>query len=175
MEHDFSRIKAFAFDVDGVMTDGGILCDLEGELYRTFDSKDGFAIRMAAMNGDLLSIITGGRSASIRARAHSLLIPDADVYLSSRRKAEDFDDFCKRHSLEPSEVMFFGDDVPDIEVFRRCGIGVCPSDGAPDAIAAAHIVSDFPGGRGCVRDMLEKVMKQQGRWIFDSMLYSRMY
>ena len=78
MEHDFSRIKAFAFDVDGVMTDGGILCDLEGELYRTFDSKDGFAIRMAAMNGYLLSIITGGRSASIRARAHSLLIPDAD-------------------------------------------------------------------------------------------------
>ena len=175
MAPDLGSIKAFAFDVDGILTDGGILCDLQGELYRTFDAKDGFAIRMAAMNGYHLAIITGGRSKSILSRARSLLIPDADVFLNSRKKAVDFSIFCSRHNLSPKEVMFFGDDVPDIEVFKCCGIGVCPSDGAADAKEAAHVISAYPGGKGCVRDMLEKVMKYQDRWKFNNNVYSKMY
>ena len=101
----FLKIKAFAFDVDGVLTDGGILADLNGELYRVFDSKDGMAIRMAVMKGFHMAIITGGRSESIRKRFESCGIKTEDVYLGSRAKMEDFEDFCKRHNVSPEEVM----------------------------------------------------------------------
>ena len=124
----FLKIKAFAFDVDGVLTDGGILADLNGELYRVFDSKDGMAIRMAVMKGFRMAIITGGRSESIRKRFASCGIKAEDVYLGSRAKMEDFEDFCSRHGLAPEEVMYFGDDLPDIPVMQACGCGVCPSD-----------------------------------------------
>lgn len=163
----FDRIRGLAFDVDGVFTDGGILCDLSGELYRTFDAKDGFAVRMASLNGFHTGIITGGRSGSITARFRSCGIEPEDVYLGSRDKMEDFMDFCQRHGLEPSEVLYVGDDIPDIEVMKACGIGVCPSDAVPEAKEAADYVSPFPGGRGCVRDVVEKVLKSQGKWVFD--------
>ena len=132
----FLKIKAFAFDVDGVLTDGGILADLNGELYRVFDSKDGMAIRMAVMKGFHMAIITGGRSESIRKRFESCGIKTEDVYLGSRAKMEDFEDFCKRHNVSPEEVMYFGDDLPDIPVMQACGCGVCPSD-AVDEVKAS--------------------------------------
>ena len=93
--NDFKNIKAFTFDIDGVMTDGGILADLEGQLYRTFDAKDGFAVRMASLNGFPVGVITGGRSQSIRARFSTNGINPEDIYLGSRNKIEDFEDFCK--------------------------------------------------------------------------------
>lgn len=173
--NDFLKIKAFASDVDGVMTDGGVLCDLEGQLYRIFGAKDGFAIRMATMNGFPFAFITGGRSASIRERALTIGVKERDIYLGSRDKESDFMDFCRRHGLKPGEVMYFGDDVPDIGVMRMSGIGVCPSDAAEDVIAAADCVSPFPGGKGCVRDMVERVMKAQNRWTFDTAEYKRLY
>ena len=95
MEPDLSKIKAFAFDVDGVMTDGGIFCDLQGNLYRTYDAKDGFAIRMAVMNGYPVGVITGGRSSSIRERFKTSGVKPEDVYLGSRDKIRDFDDFWR--------------------------------------------------------------------------------
>ena len=109
----FLKIKAFAFDVDGVLTDGGILADLNGELYRVFDSKDSMAIRMAVMKGFHMAVITGGRSESIRKRFETCGIKADDVYLGSRAKIEDFQDFCNRHGLAPEEVMYFGDDLPE--------------------------------------------------------------
>ena len=102
-------IRAFAFDVDGVMTDGGILCDLEGQLYRNFDAKDGFAVRMATLNGYPVAVITGGNSGSIRRRFLSCGVPQEDIYLGSRDKIRDFEHFCRKYSLGPEEVMFFGD------------------------------------------------------------------
>lgn len=165
--HDFSKIKAFAFDVDGVFTDGGVLCDLNGELYRTFDAKDGFGIRMATMNGFPVAIITGGRSLSITARFRSCGIPEEDVYLGSRDKIVDFNDFCRRHKVLAEEVLYAGDDIPDIEVMVAAGIGACPSDAVPEAREAADYVSECAGGHGFVRDVVEKAMKSQGRWIFE--------
>lgn len=168
---DALNIKAFAFDVDGVLTDGGVFCNLEGQLFRTFDAKDGFALRMASMNGYPLAIITGGRSGSIRARVITSGVKPEDVYLGSRDKLADLRDFCRRYSLGLDEVMYFGDDLPDAEALRACGCGVCPSDGTPDAKEAADIVSDYPGGKGCVRYEMERVMRLQGRWSFDTPTY----
>lgn len=160
-------IKAFAFDVDGVLTDGGILATLDGELLRTFDAKDGFALRMASMRGYHLAIITGGRSESIRKRFRTCGIKEEDVYLGSRAKIEDFTDFIQRHGLKAEEVMYFGDDLPDIPVMQACGCGACPSDAVDEVIKAADWVSGRPGGKGCVRQCLETVMKEHGTWDLD--------
>ena len=157
------------------MTDGGILADLEGQLYRTFDAKDGFAVRMACLNGFPVGVITGGRSQSIRARFSSNGINPEDIYLGSRNKIEDFDDFCRRHNLKPEEVLYVGDDIPDIEVIRAAGIGVCPNDAVEEVKEAADIISDRPGGKACVREYMEKAMKAQGRWVFDAIAYKKKF
>lgn len=173
MEGRFSRIRAFAFDVDGVLTDGGILADLNGELYRTFDSKDGMAIRMAVMKGFHMAIITGGRSESIRQRFESCGIKPEDVYLRSRAKIEDFEDFCTRHGLTAEEVMYFGDDLPDIPVMVACGCGVCPSDAVEEVKEIADFISTRPGGKGCARELIQTVMKEQGKWELDVQAYKK--
>ena len=161
---DLKKIRAFAFDIDGVMTDGGLLCDLNGELYRCFDAKDGFAVR-----------ITGGRSLTIRARYRTCGLPQEDIYLGSRDKIVDFRDFCRRYQLDPSEVMYFGDDIPDIETIQAAGVGACPCDAVPEAIAAADWVSSRPGGKGCVREGIETVLKLRGDWEFDVAVYTKLY
>ena len=173
MEDKIKKIRAFAFDVDGVLTDGGILADLNGELYRVFDSKDGMAIRMAAMKGFHLAIITGGRSESIRKRFESCGIKPEDVYLRSRAKIEDFEDFCSRHGLEADEVMYFGDDLPDIPVMAACGCGVCPSDAVEEVRQIADIVSSKPGGKGCAREIIQNVLTKQGIWELDVQAYKK--
>ena len=176
MERDiFKTIKAFAFDVDGVLTDGGILANLDGELFRTFDSKDGFGLRMASMAGFPVGIITGGRSESIRKRFLTCGVRPEDVYLGSRDNIEDFEDFCTRHGLKEEDVMYFGDDFPDIPVMVRCGCGVAPADAVAEALEAADYVSPKAGGRGCVRDTVEKVMKAQGKWHLDVSLYKKKF
>lgn len=172
---DLLKIKAFAFDIDGVMTDGGILCDLEGQLYRNFDAKDGFAVRMATMNGYPVAVITGGRSGSIRQRFLSCGVPAEDIYLGSRDKIVDFKDFCRRHGLSHEEVMYFGDDIPDIEVMEAAGIGACPSDAVDEVKAIADWVSSRPGGKGCIRECFEKTMKAQDRWIYETRVYKEKF
>ena len=175
IEDRLRDIRAFAFDVDGVMTDGGILANLDGELFRTFDAKDGFAVRMAAMHDYRLAIISGGRSESIRKRFLTCGVKAEDVYLGSRDKIEDFDDFCTRHGVRPEEVMYFGDDLPDIPVMLKCGCGVAPADAVEEVLEAADYVSPKAGGRGCVRDTIEKVMKAQGTWSLDVALYKKKF
>lgn len=165
------KIKAFAFDVDGVLTDGGILANLDGELFRTFDSKDGFALRMASMAGYAVAIITGGRSESIRKRFMTCGVKPEDVYLGSRAKIEDFHDFCKRHGLAPDEVMYIGDDLPDIPVMLECGCGAAPADAVAEVLEIADYVSPRPGGKACAREAVEKVMRHQGKWQLDVELY----
>ena len=173
MEDKLRKIRAFAFDVDGVLTDGGILADLNGELYRTFDSKDGMALRMAIMKGYHLAIITGGRSESISNRFRTCGIRPEDIYLGSRAKIEDFEDFCSRHGLEAEEVMYFGDDLPDIPVMEACGCGACPCDAVDEVKEIADYVCSRQGGKGCVREAVERVLKQHGRWSLDVQEYKR--
>ena len=145
---DFSRIKAFAFDIDGVATDGSILALPDGDLLRTYDAKDGFALRMAAMKGYPIAVITGGRSESIRKRMLTSGVKADDVFLHCRDKREEFGIFCQRYNLKAEEVMFFGDDLPDIPLMRLSGCGVCPSDAVEEAKAAADWISSRPGGKG---------------------------
>ncbi len=125
---DFSKIKAFAFDVDGVATECKVFCDMDGNLLRAYDAKDGFAVRMACMNGYPVAVITGGRSESIRKRFITSGVKPDDVYLGSRIKTEQLQDFCNKYGILPENVFFMGDDVPDITCIRAAGIGACPSD-----------------------------------------------
>ncbi len=172
-EKILGNIRGFVFDVDGVMTDGGILANLEGELFRTFDSKDGFAMRMASMHGYKIGVITGGRSESIRKRVMTCGVKPEDVYLGSRDKIKDFEDFCRRHEVRADELMYFGDDIPDMPVMLACGCGVCPSDAVEEVKEIAGHISPYPGGKGCVRNTIELVMKYQGKWALDIDKYSK--
>ena len=172
---DLLKIKAFAFDIDGVATDGGILCIPGGDLLRVYDAKDSFAVRMATMNGYPVAVITGGSSVSIRERMVTTGLKPEDVFLHCRNKMDEFMQFCERYSLQPEDVMYFGDDIPDIDVIRACGCGVCPSDAMEEVKAAADYVSPFPGGKGCLRDTIEKVMRAQGRWVFDTEVYKKKF
>lgn len=163
----FEDIKAFAFDVDGVFTDGLVLAMPDGDLLRQFNSKDCFGVRTAVDNGFPCAFITGGVSPSLLHRAHSLGIGDENLYMISKNKAEDLLHFCKRNGLEPWQVAFVGDDIPDIPAIELAGLGVCPADAVAEVRSAADLVSRFPGGRGCIRDLIESVLKPQGKWLFD--------
>ena len=172
---DLLKIKAFAFDIDGVATDGSILCTTDGDLLRIYDAKDGFAIRMAVMQGFPVAVITGGSSESIRKRMLASGLKPEDVFLHCRNKMDEFRQFCERYGLQPEDVMYFGDDIPDIEVIQASGCGVCPADAVEEVKAAADYVSPFPGGKGCLRDTIEKVMRAQGRWVFDTDVYKKKF
>ena len=168
-------IKAFAFDVDGVMTDGTIFSTTDGELIRTFDSKDGFGLRMCSMKGYPVAIITGGVSKSIVHRFEALGVPSENIYQKSRDKVPDFLDFCNRHGLKPEEVAYAGDDIPDIPVMKIAGLSAAPADAVPEVKDICHFVSLYNGGRGFVRDLIEQVLKVHGDWYLDTELYARKF
>lgn len=175
MEDKLRKIIAFAFDVDGVFTDGGILATADGDLFRVFDAKDSFGLRMAYMKGYHVGVITGGVSESIRKRFRTCAVPEENIYLGSRAKIEDFEHFCSKYSLSPDEVMYLGDDLPDIPVMTACGCGVCPSDAVDEVKAIADYISTRPGGKGCVREVIEMVMKLQGKWELDVEDYKKKF
>ena len=172
---DLRKIKAFAFDIDGVATDGGVFCNSDGDLLRTYDAKDGFAIRMAVMNGFHVAVVTGGSSESIRKRMATSGVKPEDVFLHSRRKIDDLNTFCARYGLSPKEVMFFGDDVPDMECMQASGCGVCPADAVTEVQKVADWMTDAPGGKGCLREAIEKTLRKQGKWIFNSEEYKNKF
>ena len=175
MTEKLNKIKAFVFDVDGVLTDGGILATPKGDLLRVFDSKDSFALRMAYMKGYHVGIITGGVSESIKLRFRTCGVPMENIYLGSRAKIEDLQDFCNRHDITAEEIMYFGDDLPDIPVMLECGCGVSPCDAVPEALAAADYVTTRPGGKGCAREMIEMVLKLHGKWELDVQDYKKKF
>lgn len=162
MEHALN-IKAFVFDVDGVLTDGGIYA-IDGDLLRKFDSKDGFGVRMASMKGYALGIITGGISPTIVQRADRLGIPRENVYLRSRDKMADLRDFCEKNNVTFEEILYCGDDVPDIGPIKACGIGACPADAVDEVKEIADYISPREGGKQFVRNVIEQVMREQGTW-----------
>ena len=168
---NLDKIKAFAFDIDGVATDGGVFCNGEGDLLRTYDAKDGFAIRMAVMHGFPVAVITGGSSESIRKRMLTSGVKAEDVFLHCRDKREQFAVFCQRYNLQPEDVMYFGDDVPDIALLIASGCGVCPSDAVEEVKEIADWVTSRPGGKGCLREAIEATLRMQGKWVFDPVNY----
>lgn len=168
-------IKAFAFDIDGVATDGGVFCNSDGDLLRTYDAKDGFAIRMAVLNGYPVAVITGGSSESIRKRMATSGVNPDDVFLHCRNKIEQFTQFCERYNLRPEDIMYFGDDIPDVECIMAAGCGVAPADAVPEAIEAADWVTEHKGGKGCLREAIEGTLRAQGKWVFDAVAYKKKF
>ena len=161
------NIKAFAFDVDGVFTDGSLISTPEGDLLRTFNAKDCMALRMCYMKGYPVAIITGGRSASIENRFRDLKVPKENLYQKSRDKVLCLNDFCERYGIAPENVAYVGDDLPDIGIMKICGLAVAPSDAVPEVKEVADYVSLYPGGNRVVRDLVEQVLKVQGKWNLD--------
>ena len=156
------NIKALVFDVDGVMTDGKVFLSPDGSFVRQMDIKDGYALQFAVKNDYIIGIITGGADPMVTKRFKNLGI--TDIYTKSHRKYEDFEDLLFKYSLKPEEVLYMGDDVLDLEVIEAAGIGCAPNDAVPEAQNAADYISPKSGGKGCVRDVIEQVMRIQGKW-----------
>ncbi len=157
------HVKAFAFDVDGVFSSSKLILHPTGDMMRSMNIKDGYAIRRALDNGFPVAIITGGTSVSVRARFNAL--GTNDVYLHSMDKLNDLNDFLHIHQLNMESIMYMGDDMPDYEVMLRVGLPVCPADAVSDIKAISKYISHEAGGEGCVRDVVEQVLRAQNLWI----------
>ena len=156
-------INAFIFDVDGVLTDGSLIISESGELLRTMNVKDGFAMKFAIDNGFKIGIISGGTNESVRKRLNGLGIEE--IHLKSHDKIVPFNNFLKKYNLDKENVLVIGDDIPDIPIIKIAGIGCCPQDAVPEVKAVSNYISQKNGGKGCVRDVIEQVMKIQNKWI----------
>lgn len=165
IKEKMAKIKAFAFDVDGVLSANTIPLFPDGEPMRMINIKDGYAIHQAVLKGFPIAIISGGKTNAIRVRFESLGVKD--IYLGSRFKTNEFADFLKKYNLQPSDVLFMGDDIPDFEVMKMVGIAACPCDAAPEIKEISTYVSNKKGGEGCGRDVIEQVLKAQDKWMCD--------
>ena len=159
------QIKTFIFDVDGVLTDGKVLVTSEGEMYRAVDTKDGYAIKCALVQGYKIVIISGGTNEGIRDRFKALGI--FDIYLGAHHKTEAYHDLMGNYNLNPDEILYVGDDVPDIPVMEKVGLSCCPADASSDVKVIVDYVSHKKGGEGCVREIIEQVLRVQGKWNLD--------
>lgn len=155
-------ITTFIFDVDGVLTDGTILLNSDGELLRTMHTKDGFAMKTAIDVGFNLCIISGGSNEGVRERLRKLGV--TDVYLGAHNKIEQLNDYMAKHNLKPENVLYMGDDIPDYPVMKLVGLPTCPQDAVPEIKAISKYISHKNGGQGCVRDVIEQVLKVHGKW-----------
>lgn len=156
-------VRAFAFDVDGVLTNSRVLITERGELLRNANTRDGYALHAAVLAGYPVAIITGGVQEGVRERYASLGI--GDVYMGVRDKVAALEDFCERRVVGADEVLYMGDDIPDYAVMQRVGMPTCPFDASPEIRLISLYVSPFSGGEGCVRDVLEQVMRLHGNWM----------
>ena len=162
INYDLKRIKAIIFDVDGVLSAETITLHPNGEPMRTVNIKDGYAIQLAMKLGLRIVILTGGTTESVRLRYERLGVED--VYMGCAVKVKTYEDFLARYGLSDEEVMYMGDDVPDYEIMQRVGCPVCPADACPDIKAVSLYISDKQGGYGCGRDVIEQVLRAQGKW-----------
>lgn len=159
----FRTIKTFIFDVDGVLTPGDLVVTEQGELLRRMNVKDGFALKTALQKGYRIVIITGGNSEGVSLRLQGLGI--TDIYTRSHDKIVDFRSLIAANpDILVEECLYMGDDVPDLPVLNAVGLATAPNDAIPECISMADYVSPFKGGQGCVRDVIEKVLKLNKDW-----------
>ncbi len=161
-KEDIARIRAIVLDVDGVMTDGGIIPTPDGDFIRRYDAKDGYAIASALREGLFVFVISGGRGRMLENRLTMLGV--TRMYLNCMDKVAAIEEIMSEYKLSIEEVLYMGDDIPDLECMRRVGMPVCPSDAAMEVVEASRYVSEFKGGHGAVRDIVEQVMRSQGKW-----------
>jgi len=155
-------IRAFVFDFDGVMTDGSVWVYADRETVRCGNIKDGFAIQYAVKRGYTIAVISGATSASIDNRMQMLGV--TQVYTGCGNKAETFDKFLRTNNLQPEEVLCMGDDIPDLPILQRAGVATCPADAAIEVKEMADYISPWGGGHGCVRDVIEQVLRLHDQW-----------
>lgn len=165
INYDLTKIKALAFDVDGVLSAETITMDANGVPLRTVNIKDGYAIQLAVKMGLHIAIITGAKVDAVRVRYQGLGVPD--VHLGCSVKMPVYESFLQKYELTDEEVLYMGDDIPDLEVMHRCGCPCCPADAAPEVISASIYISHLRGGYGCGRDVVEQVLRAQGKWLSD--------
>lgn len=163
INYDLTKIKALIFDVDGVLSAETILLHPEGEPMRTVNIKDGYALQLAAKCGLHIAIITGGKSDAIRKRYEALGVKD--IYMGAAVKTREYTDFIQKYGLKPEEILYMGDDIPDYEVLSLVGLPCCPADAAPEVKAVCRYTSHRKGGYGCGRDVIEQVLRAQGKWM----------
>ena len=163
INYDLGKIKALIFDVDGVLSAETVPVGMDGMPMRTVNIKDGYALQLAVKMGLRVAIITGGRSEAIPRRYNGLGV--TDIYMGAAVKTRELEDFMSKYSLSAPEVLYMGDDIPDYEVMCRVGLPCCPADAAPEIKLASVYVSHRAGGHGCVRDVVEQVLRAQGHWM----------
>jgi len=159
------HINTFVFDYDGVLTDGTVILMNNGDALRTANVKDGYALQLAVKKGYRVAIISGGYSESMLRRFEALNVKD--VFLGVEKKIETYNKYLADNNLEPHQVLFMGDDIPDYEIMKIAGVPTCPADASEEIKAVAKYISHQKGGHGCARDVIEQVMKIQGNWMND--------
>jgi len=168
-KEDLVKVKAFVFDIDGVLSLQTINLNAFGVPNRTVNLRDGYALQLAVKKGYFIGIISGSNSKEYKKRLKLLGV--TDIYLNSRSKLDHFNDFLKKHNLNKSEALYMGDDIPDFEVMKQAGIAVCPADADSEIKHVSTFISEKKGGEGCVRDVIEQVLRLHNNWM-DSDAYS---
>ncbi len=158
----FRQVQTFFFDVDGVFTNNDLLCTEAGELLRMMNVRDGYALKRAVKAGYQLVIITGGSSMGVVSRLKALGV--TDIFSGIQDKLPVLKKYMEENGISPDQCLYMGDDLPDLEVMQWVDFSACPSDAVPEIKAIADYISPLPGGRGCVRDVIEKTMKLAGKW-----------
>ena len=166
INYDLNKIRAIIFDIDGVLSAETINLDADGVPLRTVNIKDGYAIQLAMKLGLRIAILTGARVDSVRVRYEGLGVED--IYIGCAVKIETYDRFLAKYGLSDDEVMYMGDDIPDLEVMRRVGCPVCPKDACQEIKDVSVYISDRKGGYGCGRDVIEQTLRAQGKWVMNA-------
>ncbi|MFG6685996.1 KdsC family phosphatase [Mariniflexile sp. HNIBRBA6329] len=157
-----NHITTFIFDVDGVLTDGTVLVTTSGELLRTMGIKDGFAIKFAVNAGYNVAIISAGTNEGVKLRLEGLGVKD--VFLGAHDKIKQFESYIKTNNIKPENILYMGDDVADYPVMKAVGLPTCPQDAIPEIKGISKYISHKKGGEGAARDVIEQVLKVQGKW-----------
>lgn len=158
----FQSATTFLLDLDGVLTDGSLLVMKSGDELRTMNIRDGYALKQAVEKGFKVAVISGGKSRGAVLRLARLGVKHVLMDVPDKKSA--VKKLSKKMRFDLSKAIYIGDDIPDLEAMEMCGIPCCPKDARPEIIAASRYVSPFPGGRECVRDIIEKVLKLQDKW-----------
>ena len=163
-------ITTFIFDVDGVLTDSAVFVTTEGEILRTMNIRDGYAMKAAVESGYNVCVISGGSNEGVRVRLRNLGV--TDIHLGTPDKVETFKEYIELYNINPEQVLYMGDDIPDYHVMKLVGLPTCPQDATPEIKSISTYISHINGGKGAARDVIEQVMKVQGKWMsfFDGKL-----
>lgn len=161
-KQELHKISTFIFDVDGVLTNGMLTIMPDGELIRHMNVKDGYAMKIALHKGFRVCIISGGTNQAVKNRLAALGIED--IYLGAHDKIHQYKEIIKKHNLVSENILYMGDDIPDLPIMKKVGMPCCPNDAVQEIQNASKYISNLKGGDGCVRDVIEQVLKVQGKW-----------